>query len=218
MRKHFLAIALLLSAANAYSFGDRYHANGAEGGYFSGGLAAMIAGKAPLGGFELLASGNVLNGWLLAGVHAGIYSGGSPDNYDYSIPNASYKYHAYNIGLNLGARLVYTDNFQLTIHAMAGAETLSLGYKDTSGNCHCGRRYHNLLTDNFLYVRPVVSLNNRRNFTVTASYNFLFNDDFFSNSKPAFGDNASDFDGPVLSLIWITNSRYYYHYHAHRHC
>lgn len=217
MRKHFLVIALLFSIANTYAFGDRYHANGAEGGYFSGGLAAMIAGKAPLGGFELLTSGNLLNGWLLAGVNAGIYSGESPDNYDYTIANAAYKYRAYNIGVNLGARLVYTDNFQLTIHAMAGAETLAFGYKDTSGDCHCGR-YHNLLTDNFWYVRPVVSLNNRRNFTVTASYNFLFNDDLFSNSKPAFGDNASDFDGPVLSVIWITDRKYHYHYHHHRHC
>ncbi len=217
MRKHFLVIALLFSIAKTYAFGDRYHANGAEGGYFSGGLAAMIAGKAPLGGFELLVSGNLLNGWLLAGVNAGVYKGESPDSYDYTIPNAAYKYREYNIGVNLGARLVYTDNFQLTVHAMAGAEALALGYKDTSGDCHCGH-YHNLLTDNFWYVRPVVSLNNRRNFTVTASYNFLFNDDLFSNTKPAFGDNASDFDGPVLSLIWITDRKYHYHYHYHRHC
>jgi hypothetical protein len=217
MRKQLLFAAMLFITTYAHAFGDRYRANKAEGGYFSGGLAGMIAGKAPLGGFELLASGNLLNGWLLAGVNAGVYRGESPDKYDYSIPNASYKYHAYNMGLNLGVRLVYTDNFSLTLHAMAGAETLAFGYKDSSGDCHCGR-YHNLLTDNFWYVRPVIGINNRRNFTVTASYNFLFSNDSFNSGDLAFGDNASDFDGPVLSLIWITNSRYHYHYHSHHRC
>ena len=211
MRKKLLAVIFLLSALQAGAFGSRYSSSYEPGAYICGGLGSMMAGKDPLGGAELMVAGNLAKGRLLGGANVGLFRGASQDSYNYTIPNAKYNYRAYSLGFNLGVRVTQSDNFDMTVNCLFGEEILGFGYRDTTAK---NTRYNSLLNNDLWFVRPAVSFTNRRNFELTASYNFLFTDELFAPVKPQFGDNASDFNGPVVSMIWITDHKYH-HYNHH---
>lgn len=219
MLRKLFTIVFILAAFQASAFGgNNYRSYGNdEGGYYYFGLGGAVTGKSVLGGAELLISGNVYRGRLLAGANASIFSGSSPDNYGYTLSGVKYAYRQYALGLNVGLRLFSGNNIDFTAHVLFGEELLELGSKDTTSDCHCGK-FHELLANDMWFVRPAISFNNKRNFALTASYNFLFNDVLFNNEGPSFGNNAADFNGPMMSLIWITNSKHHYHYHSHYRC
>ena len=218
MLRYTITAALLFAVLQCIAFGgntNRTYGNG-DGGYYYFGIGGMMVGKAVLGGGELLISGNVWRGRLLAGVNVGAFSGTSPDNYGFTLPGVKYNYRAYEMGVNVGARLFSGDKIDFTAHLLFGKELLVLGTKDTTADCNCDK-YHALLNNYLWYVRPAISFNNRKNFAMMASYNFLFNDTVFNPDGPAFGNNAADFNGPMMSMIWITNRRNR-SYHWHHHC
>ncbi len=218
MFRNLLAIVLLFTATHTSAFGgNTYRTYGSdEGGYYYCGLGGLAAGKAILGGGEFLISGNVYRGRLLAGVNANVFNGTSPDDYGFTLSGVKYNYRQYALGLNVGIRLFSGDHIDFTAHVLFGKELLEFGSKDTTENCHCGK-YHRLLSNDMWFIRPAISFNNKKNFALTASYNFLFNDALFNGEENSFASTASDFNGPVMSLIWITN-RHNRPYHWHRHC
>lgn len=211
MLRNLLTAVLLFTGLYAGAWGsndrrsNRY--GNTEGGYYYIGSGSMLLGRDELGGGEVMVLGNVLNGWLLAGFNANIFRGNSTNNYNYTFSGVTYKYRAYGMGGNIGIRAFSGRNIDFTIQGMFGEEIVMFGAKKTSEGYRSGP-YQTLLSNSLWYAKPAISFNNKRNFALTASYNFFFNDRFSGSGKLAFGDSATDFNGPAMSFVWITRGRH----------
>lgn len=202
-------IALNVQAYTGYRGYDRHE----PAPYIHAGLGMSVSAGTPMDGLDLLVAGD-LRGVLL-GVNTNVYAGNSSNTYGYNFPNVKYTLRKYCLGANVGTRLVYSDNFVLSVHCLFGEEFFHLGKRDSIDGKKYGR-YVSLGSQDFFYIRPAIGITNRRNFSLMASYDFLFTDNVFGSGKMAFGSNPTAFNGPELSVFWLTNRHRYSSHGCHR--
>ena len=183
---------------------------------FVGARMSVVHGSVPVG-VEAVIAVHVA-GPVYAGINFGDDVGKSSDHYGYNITGAfSYFLDISNLGLNLEWLLFHNKTDAMSVHLLAGIETVSFGaFSNVKIEGQDYPFYTPTLTfhdpivkDHFYSIRPGVSYYTR-NFGIMVSYNFL-KDIPLKYSAAKFG-SRSDFEGLIVGLNFRT--KYVRRYHG----